>query len=419
MEENNSNMENEFKMKIEQNDSIQQKLAAIENQDKKPKKSKKPILIPAAVILVIAIIVILFIKVGTSFKEVRVSNNHSVEYSSKLLKEVYDKNTNVLLSDLTLNPGLTFFYKEGNEKVKSELKGYFGLEPELLIGNYNNIHKRYKGAFRKVSFASSIWIKDGSNSISESAKDTAKKLNFETKADFSADKMNKWIKKKSHNKVEGNISDGDLADAHSVIISTLYFNEKWKTKYEKKDIREGTFYGESGDDQVTYLKSDENIYMETTNARGFMRPYKDEGLYFVGMIPNENKTIKDINISELFKNKKPTSVSVEIPEFEYSSDIDFDTVLPKMNVKSIFEYGNLEGIAPQLYVKRVYQMNYIKVDRNGTQAVSVDFNIDKQWGSIVQPRTVFLDKPFIFAIYDETIDQILFIGQVNNIRNQG
>ena len=417
--EENEHIEDNYTMKIEENNSIQQKIAELEAKDVPKKKNLKPILIPAGVALVVLIAIILFIKVGTSFKKVSVINNKSIDYSSKVLNELYDGNTNLLYSDLTLNPALTLFYAQGNEKVKDELNKYFETEDNILIGNYSKIHERYKSAYRRVSLSTSLWTNDNMSEISESTKDTASKLNFETKKGFSADQMNKWIKKKSHNKVEGDISDGDLADANSVIISTLYFNEKWKEKYKSDNISEGLFHGTTGDDHVVFLKSSENNYMETNEAIGFMKPYKDEGLYFVGILPKNNKTIKDVDIKELFKTRKSLEVEVKIPEFEYNTNIDLQEVLPKLGVKSIFENGNLDGIAPNLYVKKIYQKNYIKVNRKGTKAVSVNTTINSQWSEVSQRRTVYLDKPFIFAIYDETIEQVLFIGQVNNIRSQG
>ena len=415
--EENEHVEDNYTMKIEENNSIQQRLAALEAKDVPKKRNLKQILIPAAAALVVIIAIILFIKVGTSFKKVSVINNKSVDYSSKVLKELYDGNSNILFSDLTLNPALTLFYSQGNDKVKTELNNYFEAEDNVLIGNYSKIHERYKGAFRRVNFSTSLWTNDNMSEISESTKETAKRLNFETKKGFSADEMNKWIKKKSHNKVEGDISDGDLADANSVMISTLYFNEKWQKNYKSEDISNGPFRGTQGETQVVYLKSTENNYMETNNAIGFMKPYKDEGLYFVGIVPQNNKTIKDINIKELFKTRKSLDVEVKIPEFEYYSNVYLQETLPKMGIKSIFENGNLDSIAPNLYVKKIYQKNYIKVNRKGTKAVSINSTMNAQWGSITNRRTVYLDQPFIFAIYDETIDQLLFIGQVNNIRN--
>jgi len=87
-----------------------------------------------------------------------------------------------------------------------------------------------------------------------------------------------------------------------------------------------------------------------------------------------------------------------------------------MNINSIFKEGNLDSIAKDLYVSKFIQKNYIKVDRKGTEAFSITVAIGAQWASISTRNTVILDQPFIFMIYDDTIDQVLFIGNVNNIK---
>ena len=386
---------------------------------KEKNNKKKNILI---IILLIAVIIIgavlLINNFESKFQDVEISNNKSIEYSNKLLKEVYDENKNTLVSDITLNTNLAFFYAEGNEKVQNELKNYFVDDNETIINNLRNINDRYKYAGKKVSYANSLWINSSTDDCSKQSKQTAKKLNYDIKYakfnDKALNEMNKWIKRRSHGKIKEAIED-DISNAQSVLISTLYFNEKWNSEYEESDIEPGTFYGTKGNQEVTFLSSEEEIYLEDSTAIGFMKPYIDEGLYFVGILPLEGNNIKDIDIESLMKTRSDVTVDVMIPEFEYEQTIDFNNVLNNMNIKSIFEQGNLDSIAKDLYVSKIVQKNYIKVNRKGTEAFSITDSINSQWADISSSIRVVLDHPFIFMIYDENIDQVLFIGNVNNI----
>lgn len=386
---------------------------------KEKNNKKKNILI---IILLVAVIIIgavlLIDNFGSKFQDVEISNNKSIEYSNKLLKEVYDENKNTLVSDITLNTNLAFFYAEGNEKVQNELKNYFIDDDETIINNLRNINDRYKYAGKKVSYANSLWINSSTDDCSKQSKQTAKKLNYDIKYakfnDKALNEMNKWIKRRSHGKIKEAIED-DISNAQSVLISTLYFNEKWNSEYEESDIEPGTFYGTKGNQEATFLSSEEEIYLEDSTAIGFMKPYIDEGLYFVGILPLEGNNIKDIDIESLMKTRSDVTVDVMIPEFEYEQTIDFNNVLNNMNIKSIFEQGNLDSIAKDLYVSKTVQKNYIKVNRKGTEAFSITDSINSQWGDISSTIRVVLDRPFIFMIYDEKIDQVLFIGNVNNI----
>ena len=42
-------------------------------------------------------------------------------------------------------------------------------------------------------------------------------------------------------------------------------------------------------------------------------------------------------------------------------------------MNSIFKVGNLDSIAKDLYVEEFIQKNYIRVDRNGTEASSLTY----------------------------------------------
>ena len=385
----------------------------------KKKKKLKKILIILGVIVLVTIGILLYRNYGTIFKEVEIKDNKSINYSNKLIQEIIDQENNSLLCDLTLNTNLAFFYSEGNKKVKDELNTYLNTDKDTLINNYNKIYERYRYANKRVSYGNSLWINKDTDDCSKESKLTANKLHFDIKNkkfNNTKNEINKWIKKKSHGKINNAI--GEIDNAQSVLVSTLYFNEKWAEKYEESDIHSETFYGSLGNTTETFLSSEEEIYLEDETSKGFMKPYKDEGLYFVGIIPKDEYTLKDINIENLMKNRKDTSVSVKIPEFEYEQTIDLKEVLKKMNINSIFKVGNLDSIAKDLYVDKFIQKNYVKVDRKGTEAFSVTLDINMQWGEVANMNTVYLDQPFMFMIYDDTIDQVLFIGNVNNIKKE-
>ena len=140
-------------------------------------KKKSKIIIVLLIILVIGIIYVINLFQGTKFKKVTISNNQSINYSSKMLNTLYDENTNILYSDLTINPILTFFYDLGNDKVKSEMNDYFNDKSTTLINNYEKIYDRYKEAYKRVNYSNSYWINKG-KTISPKATKTAEKLNF-------------------------------------------------------------------------------------------------------------------------------------------------------------------------------------------------------------------------------------------------
>ena len=387
----------------------------------KLKINYKRILPVLGILLILIVFIVIKMLSGNTLKDVSLEKNNSVLYSFRLLDRV-EKEENVVISDLTLNPTLTLFYQYGNDKVKEELSPYFGQTPEEMVKNFDTIHKRYKNAYKKVNFENSIWINKKGEGISKEVKDSSsKELHFTMKdKEFNQSTvkaMNRWVKKKSHGKVEGDFTLQQIEKANSILMGTLYFHEKWNTKYEKEDIIDGTFSGLKGKQEVTYLNSEEHIYLENNQAKGFMKPYKDTDLYFVGVIPVSGNSLDNINLVELMKSSLNTDVDVRIPEFTYRYNTDLTKSLKDLGIKSIFEPGNLDKIGKDLYVSSIYQKNYIKVNREGTEAFSL--NVTQLYSTSIDmdKKQVYLDHPFIFMIYDKKLDQVLFIGKVNNIEN--
>ena len=403
------------------------------NSKKKRKKNSTELLEKKYIIIVIIILLILLtfpsIKglvqnylfgKGTKFQSVEIKNNKSVNYSEKLFKEVVNKtDSNIVLSDLSINPSLAYFYSLASPPAALEFNNYFNLDSNSLKNNFNNIDKRYKDAYNIVSYSNSLWInKDSKDThFTERAIEEANNYNIDiNNISFSKDinKLNNYIKKKSHNKIDN--VDTELKGVDSMLLGTLYFNESWKKSYKSKDIKEKKFKGTKGNTRVPFLVSEDEKYLHTDNAIGFMKKYKTNGLYFVGILPNEGISFNQVSISNLLESSGSIECDAEFPEFEFEYSIDMVQVLKNLGINKIFEGGSLDNLYKDAYVKKINQKNYIKVNRKGTEAVSVTETITTTWGTVAGgPPKVVLDRPFMFLIYDESINQVLFIGRVNNI----
>lgn len=396
----------------------------MKKKSKKNQKKEFPILIVVTVLILVVLISSIVIEsfLGKELTKVTIQKNLSTAYSTRILDRLETNNENVLLSDLTLNPSLTILYKYGNEKVQEEMKPYFELTPEELVENYNKIYQRYEKAYKIVDYGNSFWIHNKGNAVSKEVKDTAKKeLHFEIlEKDFTknstVDAMNRWVNSNTHGKIKGNFKQVQIQNLSSMLMGTLYFHEEWDEEYEDEDIEDGTFSGNKGKETVTYLKSTESTYYENDQAKGFMKSYKHEGLSFIGIIPKENNSLKNINLEELLKTKQNAEVLVKIPEFKFTYEMDLVKPLQEMGIKSIFKSGNLDNITKNLYVSEIKQKNFINVDRSGTEAASLTYIGMETRGIATEVKTVYLDQPFIFMIYDNTIDQVLFMGRVNYIK---
>ena len=171
-----------------------------------------------------------------------------------------------------------------------------------------------------------------------------------------------------------------------------------------------------------------DTYYETNDAIGFAKYYTGDDISFIGILPDEsildeNKDFKlsDIDLNEFLQSKTlEYDVDVMIPSFKIEDSNSLTDVLKTQDLVSMFESGHLLNINPEAYVSDVIQKIVVDVNTEGTEAAAVtDVNIMcmSSMPEVVEMKSVILDRPFAFMIYDEMNDEILFIGKVVELQS--
>ena len=114
-------------------------------------------------------------------------------------------------------------------------------------------------------------------------------------------------------------------------------------------------------------------------------------------------------------------VYTRLPEFGYDYSVVLNDILRAMGVEDAFtdnaNFGNITE-EEMLYISKVLHNTHIEVDRNGTRAAAATaVMLDTMGISIADNEavTIYLDRPFVYAIVDASTDIPVFIGTVNEI----
>ncbi|MBR0292508.1 MAG: serpin family protein, partial [Bacteroidales bacterium] len=109
-------------------------------------------------------------------------------------------------------------------------------------------------------------------------------------------------------------------------------------------------------------------------------------------------------------------VDLMIPRFETSSDLDINSILKKLGIRTAYDsikadFSNFSSA--QLWIDTVKHIANISVDEKGTEAAAV--TVAMMAGATPDaPKPQFIefhaDRPFIFAITEKTTGAILFLG---------
>ena len=270
-------------------------------------------------------------------------------------------------------------------------------------------------------------------------------LKFKNKLTITNKKhLNQQIKKllKNYN-IKTNSSNNNCEIEYS---STLSFASLWKDKFSK-NTKAHPFYTPKGivQTQMMYDTRDVDI-AQGPNFIVLALPYKSGDIFYI-ILPDAHSSPDDspfyqtstnetkeqtITLDMVIENLTPTTLSnlkfekhnmdIMIPVFEFSENIDLKNILTSLGLENLFKRGKSElnnilsdSFKTQLCDKDLIhlsdfkQQNSIKVDQNGTTAISIQtFTLNYATG-VSLPKQFIVDRPFIFMINNGA-----FIGIVND-----
>ncbi|TFH28471.1 MAG: serpin family protein [Bacteroidia bacterium] len=236
--------------------------------------------------------------------------------------------------------------------------------------------------------------------------------------------INNWVSDQTHGKIDEIIDAIDPA-VMMILINAIYFNCVWETEFNPEDTYRAPFYHEDGTSfgevDLMHLKSTLNASF-TEDFSAVELPYKNGKFSMFLFLPEEEKGVNDL-VAELNGDawnswlagfSEVEKFTVEMPKFEFEYERSLAEDLKSMGLEVAFSdtEADFSGITPEdLFISDVIHKTYIKVNEEGTEAAAVTAIIMETTSA--GPRNYLrLDRPFLFAITENSSKSILFMGKV-------
>lgn len=206
-----------------------------------------------------------------------------------------------------------------------------------------------------------------------------------------------------------------------VLANAIYFSGKWASPFSEKNTSNDTFICENGTTQtVPFMRGLKKnaTYMETEDYQWVSLPFGNESFSMIFLLPKEGKDLADVLLRTKWKasdNAWNPSVNMALPKFKLETVKQMKETLDAMGISKIFTENSLSGIAENLYVSFVQQNAYIEIEESGVKASTVTST--GMLGATVEVTMVDmnLNRPFAFAICENSTDVILFMGKIAKI----
>lgn len=371
---------------------------------------------------------------------------HSKEYAPvladfaiRLFKNCYSNGDNQLISPLSVIMALGMTANGAAGETLSQFEKTFGVPIDALNQYLSNYMEKVMAGGEKsiLKLANSIWFADRFNNISQVF--LQKNANFYGAEIYkrvfdssAAEEINNWIDKNTDGMIK-KMLDGFEDDDLMVLINALCFDAEWIEPYEEQNVKEGIFTKEDGTVQnVDFMGSAENIYIEDSQAKGFVKKYKGLKYAFVALLPNEGISVADYvsslegdKLLKLISSAQNCKVYTKTPKFSFDYSVSMAEIIKKLGIVDAFDsekadFSDMvaENEERKIFISKILHKTYIRVDEKGTKAgaaTMVIMNDATALPTTKEPPKVYLDRPFVFMLIDTESNVPFFIGTVMDV----
>ena len=366
-------------------------------------------------------------------KEIAKTGN---DFANKLMLQMNQQVTdqNMMISPMSLQYALGMLSNGCDETALKEITDAMGMNDyslDMLNSFYYNLTQTLAQEDEDftLKIANAIWIQNDYQVGQDFIQNNKALFHADVNnIDFyQVDKAKKTINEWASKATEGTIKELSLQInelTRVVLANACYLKGKWTVPFDKKDTKKEIFYnmdGSTSEANMMYLT--EKLNFRNSANEPYMAvelPYGNQTFSMIVVLPKEDKTLDDIlpniNWSNMYLGGQ--KVHVQLPKFKIEAKYPEEIMrcVKEMGINRIFISGSLSGINDELFVSSIAQDTFIEVDEAGTEASAVTnmgMANSAGPGSTPPPTPIIrMDRPFAFAICENTTGAVLFMGKV-------
>ncbi len=340
---------------------------------------------------------------------------------------------NVLVSPYSVAHALGMVSLGAESQTKAQFENVFGMSVDTLASALGaEASLLPNDEYARLETANSLWIRDDAApsdafiaSVQNRYSACVEQAPFN---DATKMRINSWVNDQTDGMIK-EMLDQINPSALMYLINAVAFDARWSEPYGEKSVFDETFTTADGQaQQARMMHSDESLYLEDDQAKGFVKSYSGNAYAFVALLPHEGISFDDYVASldgqkfrTLVQNAQFASVKAKMPAFEIEYGAELSSALGALGLTDAFDEqkADFSGICEtgDLSISSVSHKAYIAVNEQGTRAgaaTSVEMRVTSAIASD-DPKQVYLDRPFVYAIIDTSSNLPLFIGTVDSL----
>jgi serine protease inhibitor len=255
---------------------------------------------------------------------------------------------------------------------------------------------------------------------------TAQALHFGDPS--AAETINAWTKAHTLGLIDRLVDRTNPYD-FAFLTNALAFNGKWTTPFKKNATHLAPFTDAGGSTRKVQMMNNTAGYdeLDGSDFRAVRLPYGKGGFAAYIVLPNDGNAdtlagrLAARAFDDIVTGMRSERLALSVPRFTATYRASLKPVLETLGMGVAFspdaaDFSAMHPMPPRLYIAAVQHASYVRVDEEGTvaaAATSVEIGLTSV---IITPAKPFIvDRPFVFAIRDERVGALLFLGVIRSV----
>nr|XP_053654914.1 leukocyte elastase inhibitor-like [Cherax quadricarinatus] len=372
---------------------------------------------------------------------------HITPFSLDLLKEFNPptKTGNFFFSPYSIWSALVLAYFGSAGQTRQQLQNVLRLsDPSNTLATYKalerfNEERHLNTSEYMIDIANKVYVDKDLNlrdCIREVLPKEVQNIDFTQNVQAAAT-INTFVSQKTRGKIPDLVTPEDVKKVQMVLVNAAYFKGLWQKAFKPTNTLEGAFYPTPDKNiPIDMMRQTDNFKIGDSaelQATVLEMPYKGDVASMFVLLPfkaakgtNTGETPLDTMLQRLnvdtfndaINKLTLKEVIVKIPKFKLEHKIfnELKVALKQLGINDLFnDNANLSNYDPvrKLKVSKGIHKAVVEVSEEGTEAAAATALIIFHLSSInrpPRPRVFTCDRPFVFVIVDNVINNILFMG---------
>lgn len=346
------------------------------------------------------------------------------------------KGGNLFISPVSVAMALAMTMEGSDNATEEEISRVLGLSRTGRedVGRYNrqlmkSLQRDREGV--EVSIANSLWLNKSYSFLDKFKRDASDYFLADLYPLTTAEKINSWVSEKTEKKIES-IVDRVSSDDAAFLINAIYFNGKWKNRFDPELTESADFHTASGETKDVQMMKRKGSYLYIKNdlLEGVIIPYADEKTNIVLILPSEESGLtgfhEDLdydswkNLRSGFRKREGT---VELPRLKIEYKTELKRQLASLGMKAAFSPVDADFTRMirregdrNLYIDEVLHKSFLRMDEEGTEAAAVTA-VKMKLTSVampVEPFHLIFDRPYFLMIEESESGLPIFMGSITD-----